>query len=107
MSAIFSTIATRVVFVTLPRRLPRLIFPRTALWSRRGGSCLCTLKMIMIYNNTNKMDRLMSNGHQLLSHLGHLRAKVGRVLFDHVYLSTHLFAMCADVPTHQWALVTP
>jgi hypothetical protein len=35
------------------------------------------MKMKMIYNKISKMDRLLSNGHQLLSHLGHLRAKIG------------------------------
>jgi hypothetical protein len=45
----------------------------------------------MIYNNTNKLDRLLSNGHQLLSNLGHSRAKIGRrVLFDNVHMSAHL-----------------
>jgi hypothetical protein len=29
-------------------------------------------KMKMIYNNTSKLDRLLSNGHELLSHFGHL-----------------------------------
>jgi hypothetical protein len=31
--------------------------------------------MKMIYNNTNKVDRLLSSGHQY--HLGHLRGKMG------------------------------
>jgi hypothetical protein len=31
----------------------------------------------MIYNNTGKMDRLLSNGHHLLSHIGHLKARIG------------------------------
>jgi hypothetical protein len=54
-------------------------------------------KMKIIRNNASKMDRLLSNGHQLLSHLGHLEEKLGRVLFNHVHLSTHFVAMCADV----------
>jgi hypothetical protein len=29
------------------------------------------MKMEMIYNITRKLDRLLSDGHQLLSHLGH------------------------------------
>jgi hypothetical protein len=35
------------------------------------------MKMKIIYNNTNKMDRLGYNGQHLLSYLGHLRAKIG------------------------------
>jgi hypothetical protein len=30
------------------------------------------MKMDMIYNNTSKLDRLLSNGHNVLGHLGHL-----------------------------------
>jgi hypothetical protein len=30
----------------------------------------------LIYNNTNKLDRLLSNGHRFLSHLRHSRAKI-------------------------------
>jgi hypothetical protein len=37
------------------------------------------LKMNIIYNNTIKLDMLLSNGHQLLSHLEHIRAKIGPV----------------------------
>jgi hypothetical protein len=37
---------------------------------------LGTKKMKIIYNNTGKVDRLLSIGHRLLSHLGHLRAKI-------------------------------
>jgi hypothetical protein len=33
--------------------------------------------MKMINNNINKVDRLLSDGHKLLGHLGHLRVKVG------------------------------
>jgi hypothetical protein len=31
----------------------------------------------MTYNKTSKQDRLLSNDHQLLSQLGHLKAKIG------------------------------
>jgi hypothetical protein len=31
----------------------------------------------MIYSDTNKLDRQLSNGHQMLGHLGKLRAKIG------------------------------
>jgi hypothetical protein len=51
------------------------------------------MKMKIIYNNTSKLHRLLSNGHYLLSQLGHLRAKIGPVLFDRVHLSTHLSLM--------------
>jgi hypothetical protein len=52
----------------------------------------------MIYNNTSKIDRLMSNGYHLLSHVGHLRAKIGPRKLDQVYQYTHLSAiMCADI----------
>jgi hypothetical protein len=30
------------------------------------------IKMRMIYNNTNKLDRLLSNGDRLINHLRHL-----------------------------------
>jgi hypothetical protein len=30
-----------------------------------------------IYNKTGKLDRLLSSGHHMLIHLGHLRAKTG------------------------------
>jgi hypothetical protein len=35
------------------------------------------LEMKMIYNHTNKHDLMLPNGQQLLSNLGHLRAKLG------------------------------
>jgi hypothetical protein len=56
------------------------------------------MKMKMVYNNNNNVERLLSNGQKLLSHLGHLGERLGRVLFEQVHLSTHLSAICADVP---------
>jgi hypothetical protein len=44
---------------------------------RRHATCGYVNEMKMIYNNTNKLDRPLSNGHQLLSYLGHLRLKIG------------------------------
>jgi hypothetical protein len=36
------------------------------------------MKIKMIYNNTCKLDWLLSNnGHRLLNHLEHFRAKIG------------------------------
>jgi hypothetical protein len=37
----------------------------------------------MIHNNTIKQNRVLSNGHQLLNHLGHLREKIGPVTLQH------------------------
>jgi hypothetical protein len=48
-----------------------------------------------------KHDRLMANGHHLLSHLGLVRERLDKPLFDKVHLSTHLFARCAHVPRRQ------
>jgi hypothetical protein len=33
----------------------------------------------------------------ILGHVGHLAERLGRVLFDHVHLWTHLYVICADV----------
>jgi hypothetical protein len=42
------------------------------------------MKMKIIYNNTNNLDRLLSNGHQFLSHLGH--SSTVYTYYRHTYL---------------------
>jgi hypothetical protein len=57
------------------------------------------MKLKTIYNNISKLDRLLSIGHQFLSHIGHLRAKLGPgTLRSGILIDTPLSHVCADVP---------
>jgi hypothetical protein len=52
--------------------------------------------MKVTYKNTNNLDRLLSNGHQLLiNHIGHLRAKNGP--------GTRWLG-CGSLPSHSYLL---
>jgi hypothetical protein len=59
--------------------------------------CLVSYK-IEIEIVLQQVSANMTEWLSLLCHLGHLGERLGRVLFDHVHLSTHLSAMCDDVP---------
>jgi hypothetical protein len=57
------------------------------------------MKIKMIYNNTIKHDRLLSDDHPLLSHLGHLREKIG---LDTLYPGTPIDTPMCNVCLRSW-----
>jgi hypothetical protein len=60
-----------------------------------------SIKMKMIYNNTNKLDRLLSNGHQMPSHLVRtLKSKDWAGYSSTMYTYRHTYLQC--VPTFLW-----
>jgi hypothetical protein len=53
------------------------------------------MKIKLIYNNANKLDRLLSNGHPLLSHLGQIEIEM-----ETVYNNTIINRLLSLSPPH-------